>query len=613
MAVASDGLMCAISVWIAYAIRIGGWQIGLGDWARLVAICLLFWYPIALVSGVYRSLIRFSGARTVFALITTAAFYTVPVVLTFSIVSLPPIPRTFGVLQPIIFVGLIVGTRILVRFFIAELIQRDSTSANFRRVMIYGAGRSGQQLSQSLRHERKMVVLGFIDDDMRLNGQRLDGHPVYGSDRLDAVLADVEPDEIFLALPNISRARRKEIFEKLQKYDVYVRSLPSVGHIIDGRVTVNDLREIQIDELLGRDPVAPNHVLMGKTILGKTVLVSGAGGSIGSELCRQIIGCRPVRLILLEQSEFALFAIEQELRELNSAGGFGVEISAELGNVAERAAMLRVFRRYSPHTVFHAAAYKHVPLVEANPIAGLFNNIMGTLHSLLAAEEVGVSHFTLISTDKAVRPTNVMGASKRVCELILQARARNPKGDTIFSMVRFGNVLGSSGSVVPRFKAQIEAGGPITITHRDITRYFMTIPEASQLVIQASAMARGGEVFLLDMGQPVRIVDLARTMIRLSGLSVRDEQNPDGDIEIEEIGLRPGEKLFEELLIDEGAKATFHSRIMCADEPSLAWPELEEMLTELHNATRIGDVAAAMKTIRQLVPEYHASPLNLAN
>jgi FlaA1/EpsC-like NDP-sugar epimerase len=344
---------------------------------------------------------------------------------------------------------------------------------------------------------------------------------------------------------------------------------------------------------------------VGAYLRGCTVLVTGAGGSIGSELCRQIIQCRPARLILLEQSEYALYAIEQELGALMRDLGISVPVVAEMANVSERTSMRRVYSRYHPDTVFHAAAYKHVPLVEANPISGLRNNIMGTLHSVEAAEEVGVANFTLISTDKAVRPTNIMGASKRVCELILQARAAQPGVKTVFSMVRFGNVLGSSGSVVPRFKAQIAAGGPVTLTHREITRYFMTIPEASQLVIQASAMAKGGEVFVLDMGQPVRIADLARSMIRLSGLSVRDADNPDGDIEVVESGLRPGEKLYEELLIGDNPEPTNHPRIMRAREGLWPWEGLDRELKSLDATIRNhGDGVAAMRIVCRLVPEY---------
>ena len=601
LAAGMDGVLCVIAVWIAYSLRLGVWELFSPPVLIFAAAALIFWYPIAILTGVYRSLIRFSGARTIANLGIACAVLTIPLMIVFVLVRLPDVPRTLTILHPIIFLMMLASSRIMIRFALTDLLSVISTGS--RRVLIYGAGRAGQQLALSLRHESQVYLVGFVDDDLRLDGQRLDGAPVFGSNRLREVLGATEVDEVLLAIPSSSRMRRREIIETLQAESVYVRSLPNLSHIIEGSVTVNDLREIQIEELLGREAVAPNEVLMGRTIVGKTVLVSGAGGSIGSELCRQILQCHPARLVLLEQSEFALYAIEKELLEMTVALGVDIPIILELGNVAERSTTMRIYRNHRPDTVFHAAAYKHVPLVEANPISGTRNNIMGTLYSVEAAEANGVTHFTLISTDKAVRPTNIMGASKRVCELILQGRAE--QAGTIFSMVRFGNVLGSSGSVVPLFKSQIAAGGPVTITHRDITRYFMTIPEASQLVIQASAMAKGGEVFVLDMGQPVRIIDLARTMVQLSGLSVRDAERPDGDIEIVEIGLRPGEKLYEELLIGDNPETTKHPRILRAREKSWPWSELERELKDLDAIIRgSGDPAQAISIVSKLVPEY---------
>ena len=603
MAAAMDGILCIIAVWIAYSLRLGVWELFSRPIVIFAAATLIFWYPIAHATGVYRSLMRFSGARTIANIGTACAILTLPLMVAFVIFRVPDVPRTLTILHPIIFLLLLASSRIVIRFALLDLLH--SVSADARRVIIYGAGRAGQQLALSLRHEPQVYLVGFVDDDLRLAGQRLDGIPVFGSDHLGKLLDDTDVDEVLLAIPSASRMRRREIIERLQKEQIYVRSLPSLSNIIEGSVTVNDLREIQIEELLGREAVAPNEVLMGRTIVGKTVLVSGAGGSIGSELCRQILRCRPARLILLEQSEFALYTVEKELVELKRALGLDVPIILELGNVAERSTSMRIYRNHRPDTVFHAAAYKHVPLVEANPISGLRNNVLGTLFSVEAAEANNVAHFTLISTDKAVRPTNIMGASKRVCELILQARAERSGTSTVFSMVRFGNVLGSSGSVVPLFKAQIAAGGPVTITDAKITRYFMTIPEASQLVIQASAMARGGEVFVLDMGQPVQIIDLARSMIQLSGLSVRDADRPDGDIEIVETGLRPGEKLYEELLIGDNPEPTNHPRILRAHENRRPWDELERELSALDAIIRgSGDSAMAMRIISNLVPEY---------
>lgn len=604
-AIAIDGFLCLAAVWIAFSLRIGAWEFISRPIVTFAACTLALWYPIAWRSGVYRSLVRFSGARTIADLAVACGLMMFPLIIICVAFRPPDVPRTLSVLHPLIFLLLLASSRIAIRFALLDLLQ--VVEVNARRMLVYGAGRAGQQLALSLRHESEVRLVGFIDDDSRLDGQRLDGVPVFGSFRLHQLLIDTDADEVLLAIPSASRARRREIIETLQNEKVYVRSLPSLTNVIDGSITVNDLREIQIEELLGREAVVANELLMGRTILGKTVMVSGAGGSIGSELCRQIIRCRPARLILLEQSEFALYSIEQEIRELMRRLGISVELDLELANVSERSSMRRVYHHYRPETVFHAAAYKHVPLVEANPISGLRNNIMGTLHSAEAAEEVGVTNFTLISTDKAVRPTNIMGASKRVCELILQARAASPGVKTIFSMVRFGNVLGSSGSVVPLFKTQIAAGGPVTLTHREITRYFMTIPEASQLVIQASAMAKGGEVFVLDMGEPVRIIDLARTMIRLSGLSVRETDHPDGDIEIVETGLRPGEKLYEELLIGNNPEQTNHPRIMRAREGLLPWTELDAMLKQLDITIRgTGDSVSAMRIVSTLVPEYEA-------
>ena len=600
---AMDGILCVIAVWIAYSLRLGVWELFSRPIVIFAAATLLFWYPIAHLTGVYRSVIRFSGARTIANIATACAILALPLLVAFVLFRVPDVPRTLTILHPIIFLLLLASSRIVIRFALLDLLH--SVSSDARRVIIYGAGRAGQQLALSLRHEPQIYLVGFVDDDLRLAGQRLDGIPVFGSDNLGRLLEDTDVDEVLLAIPSASRMRRREIIERMQKEQIYVRSLPSLSNIIEGSVTVNDLREIQIEELLGREAVAPNEVLMGRTIVGKTVLVSGAGGSIGSELCRQILRCYPARLILLEQSEFALYAIEKELSELKRTLGIDLPIVLELGNVAERSTSMRIYRNHRPDTVYHAAAYKHVPLVEANPISGLRNNVLGTLFSVEAAAATGVSHFTLISTDKAVRPTNIMGASKRVCELILQARAERADTPTVFSMVRFGNVLGSSGSVVPLFKAQIAAGGPVTITHAKITRYFMTIPEASQLVIQASAMARGGEVFVLDMGQPVQIIDLARSMIQLSGLSVRDADRPDGDIEIVETGLRPGEKLYEELLIGDNPLPTNHPRILRAREKRWPWNELEPELTELDAIIRgSGNPAIAMRIVSKLVPEY---------
>ncbi|HEV7311026.1 nucleoside-diphosphate sugar epimerase/dehydratase [Sphingopyxis sp.] len=603
MAVLIDAVLCVFSVWLALSLRVGYWDLGSRTALLLIAVALPSWFVVAWLSGIYLSIIRSAGSRTMFGLVWACFLMALPMSFSFLFIGASGVPRTMGVLQPIIFLMLLVGSRLAIRYVLVDLMSGGRGAVASSRVLIYGAGRAGQQLAQALRHENHVVVAGFIDDDPLLVGALIDRLPIYLPEAIDRLVDDLAVDEVLLALPSVSRARRREIFESLRNAAVHVRSLPSIGNIIDGKVSVSDLREIQIEELLGREPVPPDEALLEAALVGRTVLVTGAGGSIGSELCRQIIRRGPGRLVLVEQSEFALYAIADELRTTMARDGIAVELVEQLVDVGQKGAIERQFARWSPEIVFHAAAYKHVPLVEANPVAGLWNNVFGTLHCCLAAEAAGVDRFILVSTDKAVRPTNVMGASKRICELVLQARA-DRKTSTIFSMVRFGNVLGSSGSVVPKFREQISWGGPVTITHRDVTRYFMTIPEASQLVIQAGAMATGGEVFVLDMGQPVRIHDLAVTMVHLSGLTVRSAENPDGDIEIREIGLRPGEKLYEELLIGESPEKTAHDRIMRAREAKLPWSKLGRELDTLKGLLEAGDAEGAKRLMAKLVPEY---------
>lgn len=599
-----DAVLCVLGSWIALAIRLGEWPKDLNQFLILSVSSIVIWVPVAFVFGVYKNLIRFSGVRAAQRILVSCVVLSV--ILGVELVSFNDahIPRTSAILQPIILFLLMLFVRLAMRFIVSDLLHSThNASGDRRRLLIYGAGRGGQQLANSLRQEPHLVLVGYVDDDERLSKQQIDGVTVWHSSDLDQVLAERRVDEVLLAIPSALRVRRREIVTALQGRRIRVRMLPAIGQLIDGHVTVSDLREVQVEDLLGRDAVAPDQSLLSRSLLSKNVLVTGAGGSIGSELCRQILRSGPRRLILAEQSEYSLYIIDKELRTLAAAEGYDVEIVPQLADVADRDSVYRIFRRWEPESVYHAAAYKHVPLVESNPIAGLRNNIFSTLHCALAAEATGVRRFILVSTDKAVRPTNVMGASKRVCELILQARAQEQQ-QTLFTMVRFGNVLGSSGSVVPLFKAQIAAGGPVTITHRDVTRYFMTIPEATQLVIQAGGMANGGEVFVLDMGQPVRIRDLAETMVRLSGLSVRDEATPEGDIEIVEVGLRPGEKLYEELLIGGDPAPTDHERIMQAREAVHPWDSLKTILEELQDHLGRGGAGEAIDILQRLVPEY---------
>lgn len=606
-----DSVICAAAIWLAFSLRLGDWQLWNAPIRNVLIASFLLWPPIFLASGVYRSIFRFAGSGTITDLARAISIFLFLMTLVVTVIGLPGVPRTLGILIPILFFLALVMSRIVVRYIISDLLGQRAFGGETKRVLIYGAGSAGQQLALSTRHYPGMYLLGFVDDDRRLRGQRLDGSPVYHSRDLAAQVERLGVTDILLAVPSMSRSKRKGIVDELKRFSVHVQTLPQIQDIVSGKVSIADLREVEVDDLLGRDAVAPNDLLLGRTILGKTVMVTGAGGSIGSELCRQIMAIGPQRLILVEMTEFALYKIEQELHENAAAGMFlsDIEIYPELINTTATRPVSSVIGAYRPDTIFHAAAYKHVPLVEHNPISGMGNNILSTRNLVEAAEQHNVAYFILISTDKAVRPTNIMGASKRVCEQILQAKAK-VGSKTRFSMVRFGNVLGSSGSVVPRFKEQIASGGPITLTHKDIIRYFMTIPEAAQLVIQAGSMAKGGEVFVLDMGKPVKIYDLACTLINLSGLTVRDDDNPDGDIAIEEIGLRPGEKLFEELLIGESPMPTKHPRIMQAMEGHIPWQELSAALDRLEVLVHSGDRDAAVNLLRDLVPEYQPNTNN---
>lgn len=604
---ALDIILCIQSIWIAYSLRIGVWIYWDLAIQKIVLAALLAMIPVFYFLGVYNAIFRYAGSGMMKTLVKAFIFYAIPMILLFAIIGIAGVPRTIGVIQPIIFFIMVGFSRVTARYLMVDVLARSRFGGPVKTVLIYGAGNAGQQLAASMRSEPAMAMRGYIDDDQRLDGQKLDGDKVFWSGNLQGVINKHEVTDILLALPNISRKKRRAIVDQIQRFKVHVQTLPNVKDIIDGQVSFNDIRELDIEDLLGREPVAPNELLLGRTIVGKAVMVTGAGGSIGSELCRQIVKSGARQLVLFERSEFSLYAIEKELRKYLADHDLeNIEIVPVLGSVIDAKRLAEVFSFWRPDTVFHAAAYKHVPLVEANPVEGIRNNILGTFEIARAAHVAKVSDFILISTDKAVRPTNVMGATKRGAEQIVQALAEESK--TRFSMVRFGNVLGSSGSVVPLFRQQIQIGGPITLTHRDVTRYFMTIPEAAQLVIQAGGMAKGGEVFVLDMGKSVRIMDLAKTMIHLSGLTVRDKAAPDGDIEIVEVGLRPGEKLYEELIIGNDPQSTVHNRIMMAREGHLGQAELAELLDQFQKCRASDD---AIMLLKKLVPEFEHERDNL--
>ncbi|MEQ1510863.1 MAG: nucleoside-diphosphate sugar epimerase/dehydratase [Sphingopyxis sp.] len=605
-----DLTSCFFTVILAYWLRTGEWVLPNGPLARFFLLSALIWIIVSVIFGTYRSIVRYSGARTLVSLGIASVIQSVLLSSILLLLTIPGVPRTMAVIQPLVMMMAIASIRLFGRFALVDMQRHRSIKGATRRILIYGAGLAGQQIAAALDTQSDVKLIGFADDDLRLRGQKLDGKPVYSAKSFADLVDKLSITEVILAMPSASKTRRYSIVADLAPLSVRVTTLPELPELAGGRISLSDLHDIDVVDLLGRDPVTPDRGLLEATVRGRTVLITGAGGSIGSELAQQVLRVGPKRIILLEMTEFALFSIEQAALTLSRHGTLKehqVEIFPELANCTDTDSVERIFNRYKPDTVFHAAAYKHVPLVEQNPVSGVGNNVFAALNIAAAAEKHGARHCILISSDKAVRPTSLMGASKRVCEMILQAfHARGSK--TIFAMVRFGNVLGSSGSVVPLFRRQIANGGPVTITDRAITRYFMTIPEAAQLVVQASGMAEGGDVFLLDMGDPVRIVELAESMIRLSGYTVQSVKNPDGDIAIIEVGLRPGEKLFEELLIDDKSFATGHPSIFRANERVVPWDELSQAIERLRLATSKGDGVSVRQIMVELVPEFGMAP-----
>ncbi|MFC0479690.1 polysaccharide biosynthesis protein [Gellertiella hungarica] len=600
IALSFDAFLCVLTVWFAYCLRLDGWVAMTEDKFLPAGVSLFLAIPIFISFGFYRAIFRYAGVAAFMAILRAMVIYSIGYIAAFTIISVPGVPRTIGILQPLLLLVFISVSRLAARYWLGADYRRQIRQNTRPNVLIYGAGTAGRQIALALDGSTELKVIGFVDDDVKIQGSLLRGVPIWSPQQLGAVISSHDVKEVLLALPSSSRQRRAEILEEIRRFRVNVRTVPDLNDIAQGRVTVTDLKELDIEDLLGRNAILPRPDLMDKNIRGKIVMVTGAGGSIGSELCRQIVAHEPEALILVEQSEFALYAIHRELEKST------VKIIPMLASVRDEMRMRQIMAAMRPDTLYHAAAYKHVPLVEQNPAEGVRNNTLGTMVTALAARDHGVTDFVLISTDKAVRPTNIMGASKRLAEMVLQALAAETTAEraTNFCMVRFGNVLGSSGSVVPLFRQQIREGGPVTLTHADVTRYFMTIPEASQLVIQAGAMSRGGDVFLLDMGEPVRIYDLARKMIELSGLQVRDADNPQGDIEIEITGMRPGEKLYEELLIGDNPLPTDHPRILKAHEDMMPWPQLKEWLEKLDTALEKQDLVTARDILSQLVSGY---------
>jgi FlaA1/EpsC-like NDP-sugar epimerase len=604
-----DLLLLPFSLWLSFSLRLGEPYMPTGSIIYLFIAAPVIAIPIFIRLGLYRAIIRYIGFLAMWAVIKAVSFYTLVWGVLVLLSGVPGVPRSVLLINGIVGVLLIGGSRAIARWWLSGSFKAKESDKQKQRVAIYGAGSSGFQIATALSGSRDFKPVVFIDDKKNLQGNLIAGLQVHAFSQLGAVIEDFGIKGVLLAIPSVSRSRRNQIISLLEPYAVHITTVPGLDDLASGKVKIADIKEVGVRDILGRESVAPDINLLAANVKGKVVLVTGAGGSIGSELCRQILKIEPKAIILYERSEHSLYELEIELRELvqlknSSESSLGIGIIPILASIANQSRLEMTCSAFGVQTIYHAAAYKHVPMVEKNPLEAVANNILGTFHSAQAAINTGVETFVLISTDKAVRPTNTMGASKRFAEIILQGLSKKPRMTTRFTMVRFGNVLGSSGSVVPLFRDQIKSGGPITVTDPKIIRYFMTIPEAAQLVIQAGAMGKGGDVFLLDMGKPVKILDLAKRMIHLSGFEVKDDDNPSGDIEITYTGLRPGEKLYEELLIGSNVMPTQHELIMSAEEDSLLWAEIELFLKKFSDAVDSNNVQKSRSLLLEAVSGF---------
>ena len=592
-----DAISVVCLIYAAFWIRLGHFFYPSSNELLLLLIygSPLLAMPIFTGFGLYSEMVRFVGFKALWNIIQATSIYAMLWGLIVFMASVNDVPRSVILINWALIILVICSSRLFARWLFSEAISQN-------RVVIYGAGSSGRQLLNALKQSKEYNTIAFIDDAKSIHNNTIDGLKVYSPDNLQRLIDTKGVKAVLIAMPSLKRSQRQEIINFLENYKILVRSVPGFTELAQGKVKVNDLLEIDLSDLLGRKSVKPNKELFEKNIANKVVMVTGAGGSIGSELCRQIILLKPRMLVLFEVSEPSLYQIYQELKEIRE---LNLEVCPVLGTVTDKDRLLKICEYYGVQTIYHAAAYKHVPLVEYNCSQGFFNNAIGTMLLAEAAIASNVETFVLISTDKAVRPTSYMGASKRTAEMVLQALALQTH-NTCFTMVRFGNVLDSSGSVIPLFKKQIKEGGPITVTHSEIVRYFMMIPEAVELVIQSGAMSKGGEVFVLDMGEPVRIYDLAVKMINLSGLELLDEKNPEGDIEIQYTGLRPGEKLYEELLIDGKFSETENELIMRTEEEMMPWDKLEPILNEIYKNGTYIKTEELNKLIKKIVPEFNS-------
>ena len=606
IAILIDFCCIIFSVWISYYLRLGD-IVSLSERGlNALAYSMLIAFPIFSFFGLYKTIFRYSGLYSLLLVSKATYLYGILYFSLISLIGINGVPRTIGLIQPVLLLVLISSWRIILKFFLSRLNNINKGNKKTINALVYGSGAAGRQLVRAMQESSEISIKGFLDDDANQQGCQIDGKLIYSPQKLRSLIKEKGISLVLLAVPSAERKKRIKIIQNLSKYKIAVRTIPGISDIAKGKSQITELLELNIDDLLGRVEVEPFESLMKKNIYSKTILVTGSGGSIGSELCRQIIKYKPKKLLLLEISEYALYSIHSELMNLSDSE---IEVIPLIGSVQDDKRMKEILSIWNPATIYHAAAYKHVPIVEQNLIEGLKNNLLGTFSLAKLAAKHNTSNFVFISTDKAVRPTNIMGATKRIAELSLQALNDSlyyseNKIKTKFSIVRFGNVLDSSGSVIPKFRDQIKKGGPITLTHKEITRYFMTITEASQLVIQAGAMAEGGDVFVLDMGEPIKIYDLAVRMIELSGLSQKDFLNKRGDIEIKVTGLRPGEKLYEELLLSNNPKKTIHPRIFRSEEPFIEFSELDEEINILQDLIVKNDLENILNKIRKIVVDY---------
>lgn len=612
IALVFDLISCGLSLWLSYFIRLGEFSPINERGFEALFLSVSVSIPIFIILGLYRAVFRYSGYFALLIVMKASFIYGLIYSLLITIYGFSGIPRTIGLIQPFLLFTFIAAWRLLVSYFLGGFYRKHWHSSSNAKALIYGAGMAGRQLAKAIEDSGEITIKGFLDDNKLHQGRFIEGKFIYPPNKLKDLINKKRINLILLAIPSVSRKRRIQIIKKLRTYKIAVRSIPGISDLARGLDSKYLLEDLVIDDLLGREQIEPFKSLLTKNISSKVVLVTGAGGSIGSELCRQVLKLKPKKIIMVEINEFALYSINSELIELKNKKKDleNIDLIPLISCIKDTGRMNEIFSTWKPSTIYHTAAYKHVPLVEHNLVEGLKNNIFGTLSISELAVKNDVKDFVFISTDKAVRPTNIMGVSKRISEMILQAKfeeqsnLKNNKNQTKFSIVRFGNVLESSGSVIPKFREQIKNGGPVTLTHKKITRYFMTLSEASELVIQSGAMAKGGDVFVLDMGEPVKILKLAERMIELSGLQIKNKLNPNGDIEIVVTGLRPGEKLYEELLVSNNPLATKHPKIFRSLDPFLKWKDLYPKLNYLNKLINQNNHKEIRKSLKDIVKEY---------